>query len=126
MNIYSLCGFGLCAVSIAVILKQMGSSFHPMVAAAAGTVMLAYIAIQIIPVLEYVKTLSYQSGMSAYFTVAVKALGIALVCQLASEICRDCGESSVGGRIELAGKAAIIIISLPVLKNLVSFARELL
>ncbi len=126
MNIYSVCGFGLCAVSIAVILKQMGSPFQPMVAAAAGVVMLAYIAIQVIPVLEYVKTLSYQSGMTAYFTVAVKALGIALVCQLASEICRDCGETSVGGRIELAGKAGIIVISLPVLKNLVSFARGLL
>jgi stage III sporulation protein AD len=104
----------------------MGSQFHPMVASAAGVVMLAYIAVQVIPVLEYVKTLSYQSGMSSYFAVAIKALGIALVCQLASEICRDCGEASVGGRIELAGKAAIIIISLPVLKNLVTFARELL
>lgn len=126
MNIYALCGVGICAVCISIILKQMGTSFSPMVIAAAGVIMLAYIAIQIIPVLEYVKTLSYQSGMSEYFAVAVKALGIALVCQMASEICRDCGETAVGGRIELAGKAAIIIISLPVLKNLVSFARELL
>lgn len=126
MNIYALCGVGICAVCISIILKQMGTSFSPMVTAAAGVIMLAYIAIQIIPVLEYVKTLSYQSGMSEYFAVAVKALGIALVCQMASEICRDCGENAVGGRIELAGKAAIIIISLPVLKNLISFARELL
>lgn len=126
MNIFSVCGFGICAVSIAVILKQMGSPFHPMIGAAAGAAILAYIVIKALPVLEYVKTLSYQSGMQEYFAVAVKALGIALVCQLAAEICRDCGETSVGSRIELAGKGAIIIISLPVLKNLVTFARELL
>ena len=42
MNIYALCGVGICAVCISIILKQMGTSFSPMVTAAAGF-MLAYI-----------------------------------------------------------------------------------
>lgn len=126
MNIYAFCGLGICAVCIAVVLKQLGSPFHPLIAAGAGVVMLAYIAIKIIPVLEYAKTLAYQNSLSPYFAVAAKSLGISLVCQMASEVCRDSGETAIAGRIELAGKAAIIIISLPILKNLVSFARGLL
>lgn len=126
MNVFSLCGFGICTVLIAFILKQIGSGFHPAVTAVAGVLMLSYMSMQTLPVLQYMRSLAEESGMNDYFVIAVKALGVALICQLASEICRDFGETAVGSRIELAGKTAIIAMSLPLLKNLMAFAKELM
>lgn len=125
MNIFALCGFGVCAVCVTLVLKNSESRMAPLAAAAAGAVMLVYTVNNASPVFALAQSIAGESGMSAYFALILKSLGIAVVCQLASEICRDLGENAMGGRIELAGKVAILLVSLPVIRRVFEYIKEL-
>lgn len=59
---------------------------------------------------------------SGYITIILKSLGISVVAQIASDMCRDSNELSLASVIELAGKTAILILAMPVLKGLLSVA----
>lgn len=50
-----------------------------------------------------------------YLEVSLKAMGIAYVSQFAAEILRDGGEGAIASKVEMAGKVAILIITVPVL-----------
>ena len=42
-----------------------------------------------------------------------------------SDICRDSGETALASKVELAGKLSIVIISLPLVKQLLEFAKDM-
>ncbi len=42
-----------------------------------------------------------------------KATGIAIIAHLSAELCRDCGQSALGAKVELAGTAACIVVMIP-------------
>ncbi|HBR31322.1 MAG TPA: hypothetical protein DD733_04500, partial [Clostridiales bacterium] len=67
----------------------------PLTVAAIGIIMLGYLLVSLAPVLSFISDTAEQSGLGGYFKVLVKALAIALSCQVCAEICRDCGESSL-------------------------------
>lgn len=74
------------------------------------------------PVIELAKSSAETSGLSSYLTLLMKALGIALTTELCADICRDCGESALGSGIEFAGKAEILLLSLPLMKQIMETA----
>ena len=62
------------------------------------------------------------SGMgeiSSYLKIMFKVLGIALITQIISDICRDSGESALAGQTEVAAKIFIVTLILPLLQAVV-------
>lgn len=57
-----------------------------------------------------------------YYETLLKATGISVVASLASEICKDAGEGSVAGAVELVAKCEILCLSLPILQELLTLA----
>ena len=57
-----------------------------------------------------------------YFKVAIKALGIGYITSFIADACRDSGQSSLAAKAELAGKAAIFVLSLPLLISVLNIA----
>ena len=56
---------------------------------------------------------------SAYLKIMFKVLGIALITQIISDLCRDCGESALAGQTEVAAKMFIVALILPLLQAVV-------
>lgn len=56
---------------------------------------------------------------SAYLIIMFKVLGIALITQIISDLCRDCGESALAGQTEVAAKIFIVALILPLLQAVV-------
>ena len=54
-----------------------------------------------------------------YFSIVIKSLGIALIAQLASDICRDNGSGTLASQIEFAGKLMMITAAVPIINSLV-------
>ena len=66
-------------------------------------------------------------GMAAeYATLMLKGLGIAVLCRICADICKDCGEPTVALAVESAGKLGIIIIAMPCVADIIALADELL
>ncbi len=61
-----------------------------------------------------------------YLRIIFKALGICYLTQLGCDICRDCGESAIASQLELFGKAALLIVSLPLFSAAADMIKTLL
>lgn len=61
-----------------------------------------------------------------YAMLVFKALGIAVIAQFGADFCRDCGNSALAFALETTAKAAILSMSIPMLKNLADVTAGLL
>ena len=87
----------------------------------------AAVVISIVPVTERIYALyEYTGGSPEYFTVMIKAIGICFLTRLAGDICRDSGESALAVQAETAGKAALLMVSLPLFEEAAELARGLI
>lgn len=126
MNIFTVCAFGVASACIIGVVRLLRPELSSLAAAVAGVIMLAYTVSAVAPFVAFVKEAATYNGAESYFVLMVKALAISFCCKLASEICRDCGEASIASRIELAGKASIVLISLPVVRQLFDIAKDMM
>ncbi len=126
MNPFAVCAFAVAAVGIIAVVRQLRPELSNLAVAAAGVLIFVYILEGIAPFIEFVKTTAADAGVEGYFSIMLKALAISLCCKMSADICRDCGENSLASRVELAGKASIVIISLPVIQQLLSIAKDML
>ena len=61
-----------------------------------------------------------------YVRILLKGLGICYVTDLTCSLCRDSGENTLAEQTLLAGKTALLVISLPMLEALVEIVKMLL
>ena len=123
MSVIALCGAALIATLAAAVIRELRPSLAPFCAAAAGLVFFGYVLKSLFPVLEFIKKLD--SPAAGGITVMIKALGIALFSQITAEICKECGETVFASRVELAAKINILLLALPLIKEIVVIAGEL-
>ncbi len=68
-----------------------------------------------------------QTGISSvYIQTALKVLGICYICELSSSCCRDCGETALGGIIDISGRIAIAVICLPLAEHFIGIVKSIL
>ena len=79
------------------------------------------------PVLDFLRELEVLGDLQAdMLGVLLKALGIGLVAEVASMVCADAGNSSLGKTLQMLGSAAILYLSLPVFRSMLELIREIL
>ena len=69
---------------------------------------------------------SYIDMDVAYVGTLVKMLGITYVAEFSSSICKDAGYQTIAQQIEIFGKLAILVLSMPVLLALLDMIRGFL
>ena len=66
---------------------------------------------------EQLRTLFDQAGVdSSHVSILLRTVAAALVSRLCGDLCRDSGSQALGTVVELAGAAAALLISLPLLE----------
>lgn len=126
MNPFAVCIFAISAVCLISVLRQTHSQLANIATAVAGIAVFVYIIKGIVPFAEFVGDITEATGMDTYFSTMLKALAVSFCCKMCGDICRDCGENSLASKVELAGKAGIVIISLPMVESLLGVARDML
>ncbi len=63
------------------------------------------------------------SQTPSYFPIILKTLGIVIITQLASSVCKDSGEETLSLITELVGKISILITSIPLIETLYSILK---
>lgn len=63
---------------------------------------------------------------SIYISTLLKMLGITYVSEFSSSICKDAGYQTIAGQIEIFGKLAVFVLSMPVLLALLDTVRGFL
>ena len=125
MDTVKYCGLALISVFLGMLLRQMRPEYGTLLSAASCLLLAAAASSCLIPLISYLKGLE-GGKMSDCIVLLLKALGIGILTQTAAEICRDAGDSAIASKIELLGKAEILVLALPFISELLATARSLL
>jgi stage III sporulation protein AD len=119
MNIIAVSVICLSSAVLAVILRQYKPEYAMLISVVAGCGVLTLIVYSVMPVLDELSSINSRIGTAGeYIKTVIKALGICYIGQFAADACRDAGESSLAGKIELGAKVSIVALSLPLLSEL--------
>ena len=94
------------------VLRQYNPGYAVLAARACCMVLLWFVMQALGPVLSFVETLSQFSGFEHLGTV-FKAVAIALMAQSVQDLCMEAGQTALAGRVELAGKVAVLLAAMP-------------
>ena len=127
MWIIAAAAAGLVGTVLALILGQYRPEFRMLGTAAVTLLLMAMVLEQLSPVPEQLRSTMELTGLTGdYAAILFKAVGICLLTQLAGDVCRDSGESSIASKIELAGRAAILLTAMPLIQEVLAWAWELM
>ena len=126
MSIFSLSGIALLAAMLILFLRELRPAFVPPVRLGAALLLIGAALLLYAPVLTRVQALFAQTGAGEYMDIVLRALGIALICELTALFCRDLGENTLAQGVQLFGKLEILVLSLPLLDKVLEMAKELL
>ena len=126
MNPFAVCIFAIAATCIIATFKSLNPQLSAVAAAVSVVLIFIYLLKGISPFVGFLKSISEENGMWGYFSLMLKAVAISLSCRMSAEICRNCGENALASGVELAGKFGIVIISLPLVKQLLDIAKDMI
>ena len=113
----------ICAVSI----RKHVPEISMILTIAAGVLILSFCLSWMADVLGALRKFAQYGGISdALLSPVLKVAGIAVVTNVAAEICRDAKESGLAGVIETAGTILSLLAALPLASSVLSLLSGLL
>ena len=123
MNIIVIASSALIAAVLSVVLKQYKPEYSMFISIAAGVLIFLAVLTVIDPILDFIGELTDKAGLDGiYGEVLIKSLAICYITQLAW----DAGESAIAGKLQIAGKIAILLIALPMFRSLTEIVTGLI
>ncbi len=127
MNIVIIVSFGIIAAVLAIVLKQYKPEYSMFISLAAGILIFISVITAIQPIISYISQLTEKAGLDGiYSEVLLKSLAVCYLTQLACDCCRDAGETAIAGKLQISGKVALLIIALPIFKNITEVVTSLI
>lgn len=127
MNIITIAGAAIIAAAISVLLKQYKPEYSVIINLGAGIVIFMLVVTAAAPIISQVQELIESTNLpSEYIVILFKCLGICFITQLAADVCRDSGAGSIATKVETAGKIAVLLQSLPLFKQILEVAKNLI
>lgn len=125
MDTWKICGMALiCLVAFAVV-RQWGRDFEVPMKLAAAVVFLGILLGMAIPLLTWIREMLSVGAVSEYAELLLGALGIAVVTGVCADLCRECREPTVASYVEMAGRLEILILSIPLIKEILAAVGQL-
>lgn len=127
MEIVKIAGIAIITSICYLVVKQTKSEFSPLVLIVGGVILLLFALDYISEILGGFNALLDKTGISSnIIKICIKMVGIGYLAEYASSICNDMGCTSIGDKVLLVGKFMILIISLPIITNIVDILVEIL
>ena len=109
-------GMAVVAMTVRSAHKQMGAVFSLL----CGAALLLLLVNQLSQAVNAFRDMAQLAELGdAHTKLILKVLGVSLLGEFAAEACRDAGEESLALRVELGGKVMLVVMSLPLLQEIV-------
>ena len=127
MDLFQAVSVGMVGAVLALMLKEWKPELSVAVSIATGIFLFFGVFEELREVFSEFSGLMERGGVDLrYFQIVVKIIGISYLAQFGSSICRDSGLSAIAEKIELAGKAAVVSLTLPILIAFLEFVIQAL
>ena len=121
-----LFAIALIALVLATLIRHWKSDFLPIFRIAVLLLFAIPALSSATPLISFLRELTSSTTASEHGAPLLKALGIAVLVQWCSDVCRECGEGGIAGGVELIGKIEILLLALPLIREILSVAERLL
>lgn len=123
----ALIGISVSALILAVFVRDYNKTVSTLIMIAASVLIFFQIAGGLSQVFDTVASVSSSVESAAeYIKLMMKVLGITLLTQFISDLCRDCGESALASQTETAAKIIVIVMILPLFETVINIISGLI
>ncbi len=127
MEIVSICAAAIVSAVAAAAIRKYAPEISVGLVLMAGALLTGTLLLTLSPLLSVWKDLSASAGAAGEFQpLLLKTAGICLLCQFASDTCKDAGQPTLAGKVELSGRVAIMLSALPLFLRLFSTVTEMM
>lgn len=103
-----------------MILKETHPEIAVLVSLAGGIILLLMFVQSLSGVITNITSIVNRTGIkSEVFSALLKIIGIGYLTEFAAGVCKDAGNPSMADKVILAGKVIILVLSLPIVNNLI-------
>ena len=107
-------GIILTVLIINIVLKNYSREFTLFINVVCAVIIFTLISNDLKGIIDKLTSISDNvSVLSPYIKIMLKILGISMIAQLLSDLCRDNGENTLANQTELSAKIIILITALP-------------
>ena len=123
MEIWQSAALAVTSALLCLVLRQYRPEFALVMAILCGVFLLSSVITQLSPVFSGLYELVEQTNVApTYLQIVIKSFGICYLAQLAADLCRDAGQTAIASKIELAGRAAVRVMAMPLFFEIVKLA----
>ncbi len=127
MEILQIAGIAVSGMLLVSLVRAFKPEFAIYIVIATVIVIMLLSFTQLTSVFQFLKSVyDDMSYGKEYFPVIIKVLVVAYVADFTAQLCNDAGETSIGSKVELAGKIIIFYISLPVLVSILQLVNSVI
>ena len=116
-----ICGIGLLAAFAMVILRELRKEYSTAILLGMSVAVLLTVIPKIGEAVGFLRELE-ESVNTDYVGVIRRGVGVTYLTGTACEICRSVGEAGIAGTIETVGRAELLMMCIPLFRELVGMA----
>lgn len=127
MEIFKIVSFAIISVLMITILKSIKKDDFALVLTIITSIILfGVLLVKLEGITTLLENIISKAGINKeYLTLLFKVTGISYVVELATNICKDAGSSSLAAKLEMIGKISIVVLTIPILTSVVSVILEI-
>ena len=112
-QIFRICGVALLCAALGAVLGNALGGVRIALRLAGATLIFGVLLGMLDSAGAMLEEMVALGSVYGYGELMLKGLGIAVLCRICSDICRDCGEPTAAAGVESAGKIGLLILALP-------------
>ena len=126
-DIIKIVGIALVSLVFIILIKQYKPEFALYITLITGCLIFVLVMDKLETIVNMLKQICNKSGLNAKFlNILIKMTGIAYLAEFAISVCKDAGETAIANKLEIGSKAIIIVMSIPIIMNLLEVILKVL
>ena len=125
--ILKIVAIGLITCFAVLIVKPVKSDFALIIGVVGGIIILSMVLNCFTSIFNSFSSIVQKTGLNQkIFSLIIKVVGIGYLTEFSANLCSDCGNNGLADKMLLGGKVVLLVLSLPIINNILSIVMELL
>ena len=127
MTIYHLFVTVIGALLLFLIVRNVNEKYSVFITVSGAIALLLFICTELFSVFSFIKELGNQVHINnKYFSVVLKGLTVCYLGEFTASICKDCGQTGWGDKVEVACRCTLLVIAIPLFKDFLDVITRLM
>ena len=125
MDVMQIVAVGIVGAVLAITVRKQNPAIGMVISIASCLLILFSLLPAFAAAVNMLNRLGELAG-SGYIPIILKIIGIAYISEFGAGICEDAGESAIASKIEMGGKILIMLVSIPIIYDLIELILQTL